>query len=149
MDSFTINVDKVIDGNINTVWNALTNESELKQWYAPAEMTMPVADTDLRAGGVFTWTVRDAEGNDYTAKGEFKEVSAEGDERKIVQTWTWIMGSHDQERTTLLTTVLKKLSDNQTEVAMLHENIPSQDEFDSQEAGAKEILNSLQAYITK
>jgi uncharacterized protein YndB with AHSA1/START domain len=147
MDNFTINVSKVIDGNIDTVWNALTKEEELKQWYAPAEMTMPSAETDLRVGGNFTWTVRDAEGNDYTAKGEFKEVVADGDERKIVQTWTWVMGSHDQEHTTLLTTTLERLSDNQTKVTMLHENIPSQEEFDSQNAGAQEVLDGLQRYI--
>src|SRR5690606_18917611 len=149
MNNVTINVSKIIDGNIDTVWSALTDANELKQWYAPAEMTMPVADTDLRVGGAFTWTVRDAESNDYTAKGEFKEITADGDERKIVQTWTWVMGSHDQEHTTLLTTILEKLSDTQTKVTILHENIPSQDEFDSQEAGAKEILDSLQAYITQ
>lgn len=149
MDNFTINVSKVIDGSIDTVWNALTNEAELKQWYAPAEMTMPVADTDLREGGNFTWTVRDTEDNDYTAKGEFKEVNGDGDERKIVQTWTWVMGSHDQEHETLLTTILEKLDDNKTKVTMLHENIPSQEEFDSQEAGAQEILESLQKYATR
>ena len=46
----------------------------MKQWFAPAPYTAPVAELDVRPGGGNLIVMRDTEGNEFSNRGVYLEV---------------------------------------------------------------------------
>lgn len=74
---------RVIDASPEALFRCWTTPELMKQWFAPKPFTVPVAETDLRAGGASLIVMRDPEGNDYPNPGVYLEVVPN---RKIVFT---------------------------------------------------------------
>jgi len=55
-------------------WRRWTDPELMKQWFAPKPFTVPVVETDLRAGGSSLVVMRDPDGNDYPNPGVHLEV---------------------------------------------------------------------------
>jgi uncharacterized protein YndB with AHSA1/START domain len=49
-----LRVKKLIKANRDRVFEAWTTPELMKKWYAPDDMTVPNATSDLRVGGVYT-----------------------------------------------------------------------------------------------
>jgi len=56
------------------LYRAWTEPELLKQWFAPAPYTTPVAELDVRHGGSTMIVMRDPDGNDLPNPGVFLEV---------------------------------------------------------------------------
>jgi uncharacterized protein YndB with AHSA1/START domain len=56
------------------VFNAWTNPTELKRWFAPRNCTIYFKKIDIRAGGEFHWCVRNPKYPDCWCIGEFLEI---------------------------------------------------------------------------
>ncbi len=65
---------RIIDAPREKVFKAWTTPELLKQWFAPAPYTTPVAELDVRAGGASFIVMRDPEGNDLPNHGVYLEV---------------------------------------------------------------------------
>ncbi len=57
------------------MFRAWTDPELWAQWFAPAPMTVPRAETDPRPGGRFAFVMRDGDGNDYESTGVYEEVA--------------------------------------------------------------------------
>jgi uncharacterized protein YndB with AHSA1/START domain len=57
------------------LYRAWTEPELMKQWFAPAPWTTPVAETDVRQGGASHVVMRSPEGQDMRVSGVYLEVT--------------------------------------------------------------------------
>jgi uncharacterized protein YndB with AHSA1/START domain len=65
---------RIIAAPRERLFNAWT--TQFQQWWGPHGMTTPVAEMDLRPGGIFRTVMRAPDGTEYPTKGVFLEVVA-------------------------------------------------------------------------
>jgi uncharacterized protein YndB with AHSA1/START domain len=67
---------RLIDAPRETLYRAWTDPALLKQWFAPAPWTTPVADLDVRPGGASLVVMRGPDGHEFPNRGVYLEVVA-------------------------------------------------------------------------
>jgi uncharacterized protein YndB with AHSA1/START domain len=67
-------LSRIIPAPREKLYRAWTEPELLKQWFAPAPYTTPVAELDVRPGGSTRIVMRDPDGNDMPSSGVFLEV---------------------------------------------------------------------------
>lgn len=65
---------RLIDAPREKLFQCWTVPALLKQWFAPAPFTTPVAELDLRPGGSSRIVMRDPGGTEYPNQGVYLEV---------------------------------------------------------------------------
>jgi uncharacterized protein YndB with AHSA1/START domain len=65
---------RIIDAPRDAVFKAWTDPALMKQWFAPAPWTVPLVETDVRAGGSSLIVMRGPDGNEFPNRGVFLEV---------------------------------------------------------------------------
>lgn len=78
-----LELTRLIDAPRVLVWEAWTNPEHLKAWWAPAPLTTPECEMDVRPGGIFRTLMRQPDGTEYPGTGVFLEVV---EHRRIVFT---------------------------------------------------------------
>ncbi|MFP3834179.1 SRPBCC family protein [Chryseobacterium sp. SIMBA_028] len=104
-----ITVQYKINAPIEKVWNALTNQNEMKSWY------FDIQDFELKAGSIFNFYEPGGE-NKYHHQCEILEIVPN---KKLMHTWAY------PDFSELKTTVTWDLQpeDDGTLVKLIHENI--------------------------
>lgn len=69
-----LTLNRIIDAPRQRVFKAWTDPELLKQWFAPAPYTTPVAELDVRPGGSSLIVMRSPDGQDMPNRGVFLEV---------------------------------------------------------------------------
>jgi uncharacterized protein YndB with AHSA1/START domain len=67
-------LSRIIDAPPHKVYRAWTEPELLKQWFAPAPFTTPVAELDVRPGGANFLVMRSPEGQELPNRGVYLEV---------------------------------------------------------------------------
>ena len=57
------------------VWQAMTDAELMPQWWGPGYLTTTVERLELWPGGRYRFVQRDAEGNEYAFRGQYREVT--------------------------------------------------------------------------
>ncbi|HMJ04267.1 MAG TPA: SRPBCC domain-containing protein [Conexibacter sp.] len=87
VDTDTLRVERTYDAPPEAVFDAWTNPEVLRRWWKTSDAgSVPVADVDLRVGGGYRLSMLDAEGEDHTVFGEYREVERP---HRLVYSWTW------------------------------------------------------------
>ena len=74
---------RLIDASPDKVFRCWTEPSLLKQWFAPAPVTTPVAEVDLRVGGANRMVMQTPDGQEIPCPGTYLEIVPD---RKLVFT---------------------------------------------------------------
>lgn len=82
-------IERELDVPVERLWHAWTTADHLKQWFSPAPMTTPVAELDVRPGGVFRAVMRSPEGTEFDNTGCYLDVVTH--ERLV---WTSALGAN-------------------------------------------------------
>src|SRR2546423_10854397 len=99
------------------VFDAWTQPALMKQWKAPGDMSVAVAEVDLRVGGAYRVDMREPKGNVQRVVGVYREVDPP---RRLVYTWTWETNS---DATDSIVTVEFHERGNATEIVLRHEGL--------------------------
>jgi uncharacterized protein YndB with AHSA1/START domain len=67
-------LSRLIDAPPHKVYRAWTEPELLKQWFAPAPFTTPVAELDVRPGGANLIVMRSADGTEFPNRGVYLDV---------------------------------------------------------------------------
>jgi uncharacterized protein YndB with AHSA1/START domain len=67
-------ISRIVDAPREKLFRAWTDPQLMKQWFAPAPWTTPVAEVDVRPGGGSRIVMRNPEGNEFPSEGVFLEV---------------------------------------------------------------------------
>jgi uncharacterized protein YndB with AHSA1/START domain len=65
---------RLIDAPREKLFRCWTEPALLKQWFAPAPVTTPVAEVDLRVGGASRVVMRTPDGKDIPCPGTYLEI---------------------------------------------------------------------------
>ncbi|ODN69282.1 SRPBCC family protein [Methylobrevis pamukkalensis] len=65
---------RIIDAPRAAVWRCWSEPELLMRWFCPAPWKTVAADMDLRAGGIFSTTMRSPEGQEFPNTGVFLDV---------------------------------------------------------------------------
>ena len=134
MADLTLEVTRHIKADPARVFAAWTRPDLLVQWWGPAGVSCPEAAVDLKVGGAYAIANQTPHGVVWI-RGEFVEV--EPPDRLV---YTWGLGGADpDERVTVTFTA----SSGGTDVAVVHEHIPSQEAHDQHNAGWQGCLDGL------
>ena len=135
----TMRLTRVIAADPKTVFSAWTEPEHMKHWSAPEGMEVPFVELDLRVGGTFKLTMRNSEGQDVKAFGEYRVVDPP---RRLSYTWDWENEEHHMGET--LITVDFNPVDGGTEGIMTHEFFPTEKFAADHTHGWTSCLNRLE-----
>jgi uncharacterized protein YndB with AHSA1/START domain len=105
---------RAFDAPRELLWEAWTSPEHLPNWLlGPEGWTMPVCESDLRAGGAWHFVWRQADGSEMGMTGEYTEVSPP---ERLVSTQSWgsdwpetlntLVFTEDGDRTIVTQTIL-------------------------------------------
>ena len=80
-------ITRVFDAPRELVWKAWTEPERIKQWLAPKDFTIPVAEGDLRPGGAWRSSMRKPDGTDLWLGGVYREIV---EPERLVFTHAWL-----------------------------------------------------------
>ncbi len=135
-------IKRRFEASVERVYAAWTDAEQMKRWFAPGDMSVPMAHADARQDG--RYRVQMSEGGSdcefHTAGGVYREVIPN---ERLVFTWRW----EGSELETVVTLEFKSLSANQTELTLIHEGFDGEDTRDKHGQGWQGCLANLEAYL--
>jgi len=147
----SLRVSRVIQADVETVFRAWTEPSQLKLWSCPEGATVDDASVDLSVGGAYRIRMKGEEGF-WTAVGVYREIDPP---KRLVYTWDWEekavkMSKHDRLGSADETVVTVDFSarDGGTEVVVTHTLFPSLEAKDGHLAGWVGCLDKLERLET-
>jgi len=102
-DGLTLRIERTFPAPPATVYRALTNDDQLREWWGPRGFTTPEIDFDPHAGGSYRIAMQPPEGDVFYVSGEFQAVEPGG---RLAFTFRWEPPDPD-DRETLATLVLE------------------------------------------
>ncbi len=73
-DSNVIQLTRIYDAPVKTVWEAWTDPEQTAQWWGPRGFTLTTHSKDLRPGGSWSYTMHGPDGLDYPNVTQYLEV---------------------------------------------------------------------------
>ena len=98
-----------------------------------------VCTVDLQVGGRYEVQMVPEEGDPYIAGGVYKEIVPQ---EKLVFTWLW--KHEDASMESLVTLLFKPFGKRQTELTLIHERFPNEEERDKHGEGWVGVLDQLE-----
>lgn len=135
-----LSIKQVFNARIEHLFACFTQPDLLSQWHAPGQMTVPDLSVDLKVGGNYRISMKNAEGQIFTAYGVYKEII---EPTKLVYTWSW---EHTDGPETTVTILLTDLGER-TEVELLHEGFAAPDVAEHHSQGWTGIFTNLSNYL--
>jgi len=135
----SVHLTGVIATDPETVFRAWTEVEHMKCWSPPEGMDIPFIEVDLRVGGAFRLTMRNAEGEEFKAFGEYRVVDPP---RRVSYTWDWENPEFQMGETLIAVDFLSV--EGGTEVVMRHELIPTEKFATDHTRGWTSCLNRLE-----
>lgn len=139
-ENTSLEVRRTIAAPRERVFQAWTRPEELKQWSAPGDMTVPVAEVDLRVGGKFRIEMQSPNGVRHIGVGVYREVAPP---KRLVYTWTW-EGETKGVKDSVITVAFEGRGKS-TEVILRHERLPNEKEVIGHTEGWTGCLEKLAA----
>jgi uncharacterized protein YndB with AHSA1/START domain len=136
----SLTVSKTIKADKATIFNALTDENIMAKWFfAGPEGWSATVKSDSKKGGSYKIDMHNSEGETYSHTGEYKEVSPTD---KIVFSW------NSQAVTNTLVTITLTEVDGGTEVKLMHEFMPNDQQVENHTGGWTAILERLNGVVS-
>lgn len=123
------------------VFQAWTTPAEMKQWKAPGDLAVAVAEVDLRVGGQYRVHMRTPDGAELRLTGTYRVVDPP---RKLVYTWMW---ETDPDMGETVVTVEFRDVGGSTEIVLTHELFPNEKVRKDHEMGWAGSLDRLDALL--
>jgi uncharacterized protein YndB with AHSA1/START domain len=77
-------ITRVFDAPRDIVFRAFTDPDLITSWWGPARHAVTVDRAEVRPGGRWRYVCRDAEGNEYSFKGVYHDITAP---ERVIQTF--------------------------------------------------------------
>jgi len=95
IENHTLSITRTINAPLDKVWQAWTDQTEVKKWWGPRGVTNPTCEWEAKSGGKINIVMLagaelgEMAGQEWPMTGEFKEVTPK---EKLVFTSSAIMG---------------------------------------------------------
>ncbi len=136
-----LTLTRQIKAPVEKVFAAWTNGTALKRWFGPSDdMTIVVADVDLRVGGRYRIVMQEKSGEQHRIGGIYREIVPNA---RLVFTWAW---ESTPERESLVTVELKAV-DGGTRLTLTHEQFADEPARDRHAQGWAGTLDRLDRHL--
>jgi len=136
-------VQRKINASAERLFDAWTKPELMKKWFhVAADWTTPVAESDLKIGGLWKIQITQPDGVSYPSFGKYQVIDRPN---KLVFTWH-PLAKEDYE--TIVTVIFKKMSDNVTEITLTNEGLRSDEEIGYYKPGWMGSLDCLNDLMT-
>jgi uncharacterized protein YndB with AHSA1/START domain len=136
-EQLTLTVRRTFAVPPTRVYQAWTEPAEIRRWAAPGDLTVPLAEADVRVGGSFRQHMVAPNGMEHRVTGRYVEVDPP---HRLQYTWRW--ENRPDEPETLVTVEFIARGDG-TELVLTHARFQSDASKDSHEAGWNGCLAKL------
>jgi uncharacterized protein YndB with AHSA1/START domain len=128
------------------VWDAVTKAEHVRRWYGCSAFTFSTCEIDLRVGGSYRYTMRQADGVEHTMTGVYREIVAP---ERIVHTERYETTGFTSPDALVTMTLTEQDGRTRLQSVILH---PSKDSRDAHinsgmENGAGETFDRLEALL--
>jgi uncharacterized protein YndB with AHSA1/START domain len=134
-------ITRTFDAPRELVWKAWTERARALHWWKPKDFTTPVLEMDVRPGGRWRVVMRSPEGQEYTQRGEFREISPP---ERLVFTLAWGTDAPEDEH---LVTVTFAERGRQTEMTFRKGPFTSSSQRRGEHDGWNEAFDHLGASV--
>ncbi len=139
-------IQRSFEAPIDLVWRAWTERAHLLRWLCPKDFEVLFAEVDLRTGGVWRSGMRDARGQEYVARGTYREIQ---EPHRLVFTHEWEKNELEPSVETMVTLTLRSISDRETEMTFEQVGLATTESRDSHLGGWSEAFDHLQAHLER
>ena len=144
-EKLSLEIKRLIKAPRDRVYAAWTDPTQLKQWFGPEKVQTRELVADARVGGKFRWDLTNSEGENMTCRGEYRELQPG---KKIVFTWQWEDDDTWENHTSIVTVELYD-RDGDTELRLVHEQLPNEESRDGHTRGWNSALDKLEKFFSK
>jgi uncharacterized protein YndB with AHSA1/START domain len=133
-----VRIERTFEAPAEDVFDAWTSEEVIRRWFMPAQgWREPSAEVDLRVGGTIRVVMRDPDGTEVGAQGEYTLIDRPN---KLAFTWTFDDAPSNQQMIELEFTE----QDGVTTVLFVNSNISNEERRDSQYDGWSTCLDNME-----
>ena len=136
-----VEVKRTFQAPLSRVYKAWTDAEMMNHWFHPDGRMTSTCTVDLRVGGRYEVQMHGEK--TFTVGGVYKEIVPE---EKLVFTWRW-QGEDTAEM--LITVLFNAVNDAETELTLIHEQFPNDEERDSHAQGWEGTLEQLQVFLNQ
>lgn len=137
-------ITRVFDAPRQLVWKAWTEPERIKQWLAPKDFTIPVAEGDLRPGGAWRSSMRKPDGTDLWLGGVYREIV---EPERLVFTHAWLDEKGKPGPETLVTVTLTARG-SKTEMSFRQTGFDSAKSREGHAGGWNECFDKLEELLS-
>ena len=142
-DDYRLVIERHFTHPRERVYRAWTERDALAAWMGPGGMTCDNAECDLRVGGRYRLPLVNAEGQTYTAHGEYIEISAP---ERLRFTFGWEQPQGGDAREMLISLSFTETA-NGTLMTLVQERLADAEARDSHRGGWDSSFDCLEAYL--
>jgi glutathione S-transferase len=139
-ERFELQQSRFIRAPRETVFDAFTDETLLRQWHCPRGLSVPHSRSDARAGGAWQLQMQARDGSRFAVGGVYREVKRP---ERLVYTWAWQGENSPMGGIETLVEVDFLERDGGTELRLRHSGFPAAAAGDAHAAGWRSTLNRL------
>ncbi len=144
-EKLSLEIKRLIKAPPDRVYAAWTDPTQLKHWFGPEKVQTRDLIVDVRVGGKFRWDLTNSEGEKMICRGEYRELQPD---KKIVFTWQWEDDEDWQNHISVVTVELYE-RDGDTELRLIHEQLPNEESRDGHTGGWNSALDKLEKFFGK
>lgn len=104
---WVLELERVLNAHSQQIFSALTEPSQLAEWWGPHGFTTPEIELDLAVGGGYRFTMQPPDGDSFHLSGEFREIESPS---RLVYTFRWEEPDPD-DRETVVKLTLRAVGD--------------------------------------
>jgi uncharacterized protein YndB with AHSA1/START domain len=135
---YVVRIERTFAAGAEAVFDAWTNPEVLRRWFHCApDWETPVAEVDLRVGGQVRIVMRQPDGSEAGARGEYTVIDRP---RRLVMAWTF----DDDPSNEQLIELSFSESEGSTTVRLVNSRISSDDRRRGQDWGWRGCLDELE-----
>ena len=137
-----LSLKKTLSGPCELVFEAWTKPEIIKKWFSPdGRWQVNIVEMDIRPGGEYSFFMLSPDdGRKWNVWGEYKEIVKN---EKLVFSW------NTADVKDSLVTVNFRAVGGQTEVDLVHDLLPNQEQVDDHTYGWKGCMENLETNVLK
>ncbi|WP_211461608.1 SRPBCC family protein [Collimonas silvisoli] len=134
---FELTMNKRCKGPVERVFAAWGTADQVKRWFAPGDMSVSQAEIDFRVGGSYRIVIQRPDGQTHIVGGIYREIVTN---ERLSFTWSWEGSGVTSEVELSFRPV-----GAQTDLTLVHRQIPTAESLDSHQHGWESCLDKLVA----
>lgn len=136
--SYVVRIERTFAASAEEVFDAWTSAEVMRRWFhCEPDWDTPKAEVDLRVGGKVSVVMRQPDGSEAGAQGEYTLIDRP---RRLVMTWIFDSDPSNEQ----LMDLSFSESEGSTTVVLVNSRIATDERRESQEWGWNGCLNELE-----